>query len=217
MKPYHETEHGVLYHGDCLDILPTLADKSVDLVLTDPPYGIGYDYESYDDSRENTVMLIENMIAQAKRIAVRTAMFIDVGSMFDMPKPDWTLCWFSPSRPNRSPFGFSTWTPILFYGKDKRINGGQAPDGFMITSLTRAPKSIHTCPKPLEPVNWLLHRYTDELNTVVDPFGGTGTTAISCIKYNRKYILIEKEEKYCEIIAKMINTELEQTTLFDLL
>ena len=36
---YHETEHGILYHGDCLDILPTLADKSVDAVVTDPPYG----------------------------------------------------------------------------------------------------------------------------------------------------------------------------------
>ena len=39
---YHETEHGVLYCGDCLDILPTLPDKSVDLVLTDPPYGMKY-------------------------------------------------------------------------------------------------------------------------------------------------------------------------------
>ena len=52
---YHETEHGVL-HRRLPDILPTLADKSVDLVLTDLPYGIGYDYESYNDSRENTVM-----------------------------------------------------------------------------------------------------------------------------------------------------------------
>ena len=214
MKPYHETEHGVLYCGDCIDVMKQFDDKSFDLCLTDPPYGIGYDYESYNDSRENTVMLIEQMIMQAKRIAERTAMFIDAGSMFDMPRPDWTLCWFSPSRPNRSPFGFSTWTPILFYGKDKRFNGGQKPDGFMTTSLTNAPKSIHTCPKPLEPVNWLLHRYTDENQLVVDPFGGTGTTAISCIKYNRKYVIIEKEEKYCEIAAKRIDTEIDQMDIF---
>jgi len=206
---YQQTDSGVLYCGDCLDILPTLEVKA-DLVLTDPPYGIGYDYESYNDSRENTVLLIEQMIMQAKRIAERTAMFIAPGSMFDMPKPDWTLCWFSPSRPNRSPFGFSTWTPILFYGKDKRLNGGQAPDGFMTTSLTHAPKSIHTCPKPLEPVNWLLHRYTDINNIVIDPFGGTGTTAISCIRYKRRYIMIEKEEKYCEICVKRIESELQQ-------
>jgi DNA modification methylase len=49
---------------------------------------------------------------------------------------------------------------------------------------------------------------------VVDPFGGTGTTAISCIKYNRRYILIEKEEKYCEIAARRIDTELDQTDIF---
>ena len=83
----------------------------------------------------------------------------------------------------------------------------------MTTSLTHAPKSIHTCPKPLEPVNWLLHRYTDINNIVIDPFGGTGTTAISCIRYNRRYILIEKEEKYCEIAAKRIEVELDQQVI----
>lgn len=145
IMPYHVSEFGSLYHGDCLQVMKQFEDKSFNLCLTDPPYGIGYKYESYIDTKENTVMLISEMLNQAKRLAERTAMFIGVGSMFEMPKPDWTLCWFSPSRPNHSSFGFSTWTPILFYGKDKRINGGQAPDGFMTTSLTQAPKSIHTC------------------------------------------------------------------------
>ena len=42
----------------------------------------------------------------------------------------------------------------------------------------------------------------------------SGTTAIACIRLNRKYILIEKEEKYCEIIAKRIDSELDQTDIF---
>lgn len=41
IKPYYSTDRGDLYHADCLDILPLIPDKTVDLVLTDPPYGIG--------------------------------------------------------------------------------------------------------------------------------------------------------------------------------
>ena len=49
-KPYYENELGRLYHADCLEILPHL--EPVDLVLTDPPYGIGFKYESHDDTPE---------------------------------------------------------------------------------------------------------------------------------------------------------------------
>ena len=56
--------------------------------------------------------------------------------------------------------------------------------------------------------------WSNEKMTVLDCFGGSGTTAIACIRLNRKYILIEKEEKYCEIAAKRIETELDQTDLF---
>lgn len=45
---YHETEHGVLYHGDCLDIMKTLPDNSVDAVVTDPPYGLGFMGKAWD-------------------------------------------------------------------------------------------------------------------------------------------------------------------------
>ncbi|HNX38899.1 MAG TPA: DNA methyltransferase [Candidatus Cloacimonadota bacterium] len=48
---------------------------------------------------------------------------------------------------------------------------------------------------------------------MLDPFAGSGTTAIACIRYNRRYILIEKEEKYCEIAAKRIESELQQAVI----
>jgi len=209
---YQETECGVLYLGDCLDILPTLADKSVDLVLTDPPYGICYDYASYDDTLENTKQLINSMLIEAKRIATTTAMFIGVGTMYEFGKPDWTMVWFSPSRPNLCPYGFSTWTPIHIYGKDKRKNNGALPDGFETSRLT-IHQNEHTCVKPIEPVAWLVKRFTDKNQLVCDPFAGSGTTAIACIQTKRRYILIEKEEKYCEIAAKRIETYLDQTEI----
>ena len=50
MKPYYEDGQITIYHGDCREILPTL--EPVDLVLTDPPYGVDWDYGGYDDSPE---------------------------------------------------------------------------------------------------------------------------------------------------------------------
>ena len=52
MKPYYETENGKLYKGNCFDIIPRL-DLKVDLVLTDTPYGVGFEYDEYDDTLEN--------------------------------------------------------------------------------------------------------------------------------------------------------------------
>jgi len=59
-----------------------------------------------------------------------------------------------------------------------------------------------------------VYSWTNEGMSVLDPFGGSGTTAIACIRQDRKYILIEKEEKYCEIAARRIETELDQTDIF---
>lgn len=90
MKPYYETELGKLYHGDCLEIMPQL--EPVDLVLTDPPYGIGLgfhkdatekrkgvglkkqSYLSYEDTRENflkiVVPAIKFIVPKVKRAMV---------------------------------------------------------------------------------------------------------------------------------------------------
>ena len=55
--------------GDCRDILPTLPDKSVDAVVTDPPYGVGFKYDSYDDTRENWFALMDAVMPQVRRSA----------------------------------------------------------------------------------------------------------------------------------------------------
>jgi DNA modification methylase len=59
----------------------------------------------------------------------------------------------------------------------------------------------------------IIKHSTNEGQTVLDPLAGSGTTAIACIRLGRKYILIEKAEKYCEIAARRIESELEQTVI----
>ena len=58
----------VLYCGDCLQVLPTLEPGSVDAVVTDPPYGIGLAYASYDDTRDNWTALISAVMPELRRL-----------------------------------------------------------------------------------------------------------------------------------------------------
>ena len=67
MNPYYQDDYATIYLGDCREILPQL--PKVDLVLTDPPYGIGFKCESYIDTEENWRVLMDGAIPLMRRIA----------------------------------------------------------------------------------------------------------------------------------------------------
>ena len=70
----------------------------------------------------------------------------------------------------------------------------------------------HPMPRRLQHVKWLVHQFSDEM--VLDPFMGSGTTAIACEEYGRKWIGIELEEKFCEFASGRIENERKQLKLF---
>ena len=114
-----------LYLGDCLEILPTL-DK-VDAVITDPPYGIGYKYISYEDSAENLSLLVSNFIPMCQSISERIAIFCGVNNLQKYPPADWTIAWHWRGTNTFGKYGYNQWQPIICYGKDikgfGRVNG----------------------------------------------------------------------------------------------
>jgi site-specific DNA-methyltransferase (adenine-specific) len=63
----------------------------------------------------------------------------------------------------------------------------------------------HPTSKPIDLVSWLVLTYTNQDDLVLDPFSGSGTTALACMKSNRNFIAIEREEKYCEIGRRRLN------------
>ena len=77
-------------------------------------------------------------------------------------------------------------------------------------------KTLHPTQKPIELFEYLIKTYTSPGNLVLDNCAGSGTTAIACRNLDRKYILIEKEEKYIEIIKNRIKSHKIQKT-FDFL
>ena len=204
-KPYYQSDTSVIYHADCRDILPLLDKKGV--ILTDPPYGVGIDYISYEDSVENLKELIETCWPLVLKFPLTVAA-TGIKNMHLYSKYDWVLCWFCPAGVSVGPWGFCQWHPFVVWGSDPYLKAGRgsAPDGVSYTPST--PKTItdigHPVSKPLEVMKWLVRRLTVQPSTFIDPFMGSGMTLLAAQQLGHKSIGIEIEEEYCDIAANQL-------------
>jgi len=195
--------------GDCLEVMKNIPDKSIDLVLTDPPYGINFDYEGYEDTPENLQGLIDNFMPEFERICrgniIITPGITNVGRY---PEPYWMLSWIYRGGQNRGKWGFNCWQPILCYGKDPYLVNLKGARADIIEDNTPPINYGHTCSKPETFWTKLLERVSvKDTDIVLDPFLGSGTTAVVCKKSGRKFIGIEQSETYCEIAKKRLSQE----------
>jgi len=210
MNPYYDDGKGiVIYHGDCREILPTL--PKVDLVLTDPPYGINENYASYIDRLGELRVTIAQSMPLIIKNSVVAILTVGVGNIFEYPKPTWTLAWVTPAGCGSGPWGFCCWQPVLAYGKDPYlVNGlGRRPDCILHTES--AEENGHPCPKPIGFWSKLLLRGSPkDSDYILDPFMGSGTTLRAAKDLGRRAIGIEIEERYCEIAARRLQQEVLQ-------
>ena len=213
MKPYFETELGKLYHGDCIEILPRL--EPVDLVLTDPPYGIGDKCvggcgKSHGWANSHAEKYVRNNWDSSppcedcfKLICEKSDKQIIWGGNYFKLEP--SRCWLVWNKPER---GFTL--------AEAELAWTNADNVVRVFDRRRHENDrVHPTQKPLSLFIWCLSlSWTKKTNTVLDPFLGSGTTAVACERLNRRWIGIEIEEKYCEISAKRIDKETRQLKLF---
>ena len=205
MKPYFERDGIVIYHGDCRDVLPGL---KADAVVTDPPFGVGVDYASFDDSPENVKALIGDVLPMMRETAPVVLIASGIANMWLYPQPDWILSHFNPAGEHSSAWGFACLVPVLAYGKCPYLARGlgRRPDGFQLRPPTYLPPEGHPCPKHPLVWRWFVNRATTSAGqVVVDPFMGSGTTLRAALDLGRRAIGIEIEERYCEIAAKRLD------------
>ena len=213
MKPYYETELGKLYHGDCLEIMPQL--EPVDLVLTDPPYGIEDIWKGGANGKGgNGLWKIKatethcwdrlQCDAIEYIILLNKPTIIWGGNYYDIPP---TRCWFIWDK--KTPDTFTTaQAEMAWTNFDKPTRVFRMAQCEAYGQMDKK----HPTQKPLKLIFWCLK--WDDGNLVLDPFMGSGTTAVACERLKRKWIGIEIEEKYCEIAAKRIEQERKQLKLF---
>lgn len=206
--------------GDCLEVLRTLPDGSVDAVVTDPPYGVNLGkhgaakdrrtnrvlvkdgYASYEDTPENFDRIVVPAIQNALAMVDRGAVFCAIPSAWRLPTPDALGGVFLPAGCGRSKWGFSNFAHCLLYGAAPDLHKGARPTG--MRSTERAEKNGHPCPKPLSWMVWAIELCTRPGETVLDPFCGSGTTGVACQITGRNFIGIEIDPGYCDIARKRI-------------
>lgn len=225
LKPDYQREGITLFHADCLDILPHLT--GIDAVITDPPYGVNLtecrtkhtrttaEYESTDDSECAVLRVVSNalgIILPRCRNAVVTP---GIRLLQKYPRAADIGAVFYPNGAGIGPWGFICYHPVLYYGRCPYLSAsrGSRPNGVSATHWNRRSHTEHPCEKPLRMMEWLVVRGSLEKETVLDPFMGSGTTGIACIRTGRKFIGIEKERKYFEIARDRIDRELNQGVL----
>lgn len=219
MTPSYSDDSVTIYHGDCREWVFSLG-QCYDAVLTDPPYGIdgrtGGDARKYAkgayvgnlkwaDTPDHITEVVVPVVAHMRTIAARMAVTPGVPCMFLYPKPDDVGCFWTPAAPTHGPWGFTTFKPIFYYGRDYRAGKGPLPSGRVVTESSE--KNGHPCVKPLLAWQWLLDKVSQKGETVLDPFMGSGTTLRAAKNLGRKAIGIEIEEKYCEIAARRMAQE----------
>jgi len=213
VTPYYDDGSCVIYHGDCREVLPSL---SADVVLTDPPYGIGLAYgDAFVDSAQALDALITVALPKARAAAPVVALTCGVINQWLYPAPTWVIAWMIPGGSGSTPWGFATWQPVLCYGPDPYLarGRGRQTDSFVRSNQGRrvaVERELydHPCPKPSPAWRKLLLRVSpDASDLVLDPFMGSGTTLRAAKDLGRRAIGIEIEERYCEIAAKRLAQE----------
>lgn len=200
---------------DCLEGLKEVPDKSVDLVITDPPYGISYSSARIKDKARRLGGILNDerpftgFIEAALRVMKPTgAMFIftrlDVQQAFiDEVKRCGgrvknVIIWDKGAHGMgdlKAAYG-SRYESILFVaGADFKFPGKRPVD---IVSVPKVParKLVHPNEKPVTLIEKLIEDSTDPGAVVLDPFMGSGTTAVACIRTGRSFVGFELDEQY---------------------
>lgn len=203
-EPYYDDGQCVIYHGDCREILPRVAG---DAVVSDPPYGVGFDYDQHDDDLDDWFELMDEVIPAARAVApfvvVQSCAINRLDWWYKNHRPDWLIAWHKGSPGHVAKVGFNDWEPLLAWGRPKR----PMHDHFHTRCGFTENVNGHPCPKPIEWANWLVDRAAPTGGTVIDPFLGSGTVARAAKNLGRKAIGIELSERYCEIAAQRLGQE----------
>jgi site-specific DNA-methyltransferase (adenine-specific) len=228
-KPYYDDGGGrVVFHGDCRELLPLIEQGTVDLVLTDPPYGISY-VTSWRLRRDKLRVPIANdetleTVAEAWPMVMRVLNNNRHWYSFASPRRlafadelfpgiKHVLAWDKGDRGTVGDLecGFGeAWEAILYGMKGRRALIGKRPRTVVRYDWSSTMDPLHPTVKPIPLLRQIISWSTDEGEIVIDPFAGSGTTLQAAKDMGRYGIGIELEERYCEIAAK----RLQQAVLF---
>lgn len=211
-----------LYNADCLDVMKIIPDKSIDCIITDPPYGINFTkgYKSgnkklvQNDNGFSVLFFIDEILSEYKRI-LKNGTAIYIFTRFDV-FPYWWLkiknyfdaknhiIWNKEgsSMGDLSGNYAYIYESIIFATNGKHILNGKRMSN--IWNIKKCRQEYHETQKPIEIIDVILEKSTNPQSVIFDPYMGSGTTAISAYQNNRQFIGCEYNKECYDIAVKRI-------------
>ena len=231
--------------GDCLEVMKGIPDKSIDLVLTSPPYNMGNGknlggqpnstigqkfYEEYDDNKNDKeyVVWCLSIISECLRVSryvfwnvqfvrsCRDAIFA-LQDKFRSNIKDifiWQKQAVASITANKGGMA-KGWEYIFMLGEDNKsiFEYNNFPKNRYVPNIQTWYKKDtfpeHHATFTKEMAVYFCEYFTKETDLILDPFLGSGTTAVACKRLNRRFIGIEISEKYCQIARDRLANEVE--------
>jgi len=197
-------EHRVLCGDATKDLDKLMGGEKADMVFTDPPYGVGYNYNDYNDSKNKDHKKLSKKIIelceQSSSKAIITPGAVNLKLYLELSNPKHIGVWtktnaMTPGRVTH----FWVWEPVLFYGKWKKKRGN---DVFNFPVGKQLDVGNHTCPKPIKLWQDIVDNFSEPGETILDLFLGSGSTLIACEKTNRKCYGMELDPHYTDVIVE---------------
>ena len=222
-------ETNIIYNMDCLEGLKRLPDRCIDLVVTDPPYKIETNgagiYKQKDKQYVKELNDIkdgfdENILDELCRVMKKINIYIWCSQKQILPLLDYfvkerkcnynIITWHKTNPVPACGNKYLTDTEYCLFFREKGVKiYGEFKTKFTyyITPLNQKDKKLwnHPTIKPLDIIENLIVNSSCENDTVLDPFMGSGTTAIACKNLNRQYIGYELDENYYDICMNRLN------------
>ena len=216
--------------GDCLEVMKEIPDKSVDLVITDPPYGIEYKSNMGSKKYQNDIQTardwdkktfnFKRYLPEIWRIMKNNSDLYVFGNYanFNLSKEKGfkqILIWDKrmTGMGDLSSWGIG-YELIYYFKKGNRVVNKRKNPVIFCESLTSftfgnpVNSYFHPTQKPIGIIEPLIGVSSNENDIVLDPFLGSGTTAVAAKQLGRRFIGIEISEKYCEIARQRLRQEI---------
>lgn len=209
---------GKIIKDDCFNFFKTLENKSIDHVFTSPPYNRKRNdkYKHYDDNIEDYFGFLCNAINESLRVSKGYVIFNlqknyyckrDIYKLIGYfeDKIQEVIIW---EKSNPLPASGLSITNayeffIVFGSKPLKSNFTYTKNHITTSVNSNMPKE-HKAVMKQDVSDWFIKNFTQKKDLILDPFAGLGTTAKSCLKYERDFIMIEKTEEYYKYMKQNI-------------
>lgn len=186
------------------DIDKLMNGRKANLVLTDPPYGIGYEYDKHKDNDNNAnAQLVFDVFALHDCGKVWTPGLMNLSRDITRFGETKVAVWYKKfAQAGNGIGGASTWEPILILDPpNKKLNNDVIELMVEKEELHgRSLREFHSCPKPIKLYAQLVEAFASENHLIFEPFCGSGTTMLASHQMKRTCYGMEMSEKYCQVI-----------------